>query len=113
MEGRAKELSDKMESLNKYKTLFQENQDCLDTAINNLSKMGVDNPVYNRTIVIRNWTKNRIKETEKQLRKLYKEQSDIWNNCEHEYILDFDRESYRGNYDIYVCKKCGKVDYRK
>ena len=49
--------------------------------------MGVDNPVYNRTIVIRNWTKNRIKETEKQLRKLYKEQSDIWNNCEHESYL--------------------------
>ena len=73
--------------------------------------MGIDNPVYNRTIEIRNWTKNRIKETEKKLRKLYKEQSDIWNNCEHEFI--FDGESYGGNYDIYVCKKCGKVDYRK
>ena len=111
MERRAKELSDKIESLNKYKTLFQENQDCLDTVINNLSKMGIDNPIYNRTIVIRNWTKNRIKDTEKQLRKLYKEQSDIWNTCEHEFI--FDSESYSGNYDIYVCKKCGAVDYRK
>ena len=70
MEGRAKELSDNIEPLKKYKTLFQENQDCLNTVINNLSKMGVDNPVYNRTIVIRNWTKNRIKDTEKQLRKL-------------------------------------------
>ena len=87
MEGRAKELSDNIESLNKYKTLFQENQDCLNTVLNNLSKMGVDDPVYNRTIVIRNWTKNRIKDTEKQLRKLYKEQSDIWNNCEHESYL--------------------------
>ena len=113
MEERAKELKYNIASLIKYKRLFQENQNCLDTVINNLSKMGVDNLVYNRTIVIRNWTKNRIKDTEKQLRKLYKEQSDIWNNCEHEYILDFDRESYRGNYDIYVCKKCGKVDYRK
>ena len=111
MEGRAKELSDNIESLIKYKTLFQENQDCLDNVINNLSKMGVDNPVYNRTIVIRNWTKNRIKDTEKQLRKLYKEQSDIWNTCEHEFI--FDSESYSGNYNIYVCKKCGAVDYRK
>ena len=108
MEGRAKELSDKMESLNKYKTLFQENQDCLDTAINNLIKMSIDNPVYNHTIEIRNWTKTRIKETEKQLRKLYKEQSDIWNNCDHEFI--FEHESYGGNYDIYVCKKCGKVE---
>ena len=111
MEERAKELRYNIASLIKYKGLFQENQNCLDTVINNLSKMGVDNPVYNRTIVIRNWTKNRIKETEKQLRKLYKEQSDIWNNCEHEFI--FDGESYGGNYDIYVCKKCGKVDYRK
>jgi hypothetical protein len=111
MEGRAKELSQNIDSLIKYKTLFQENQDCLDTVINNLSKMGVDNPVYNRTIEIRNWTKNRIKETEKQLRKLYKERSDIWNICEHEFI--FEDESYGGNYDIYVCKKCGKVDYRK
>ena len=111
MEGRAKELSDNIESLNKYKTLFQENQDCLNTVINNLNKMGVDNPVYNRTIEIRNWTKNRIKETEKQLRKLYKEQSEIWNNCEHEFI--FEHEFYGGNYDIYFCKKCGKVDYRK
>ena len=108
MEGRAKELSDKIESLIKYKTLFQENQDRLDTVINNLNKMGVDNSVYNRTIEIRNWTKNRIKETEKQLRNLYKEQSDIWNNCEHEFI--FEHESYGGNYDIYVCKKCGKVE---
>lgn len=33
MKGRAKELSDNIESLNKYKTLFQENQDCLDTVI--------------------------------------------------------------------------------
>ena len=113
MEGRAKELSDNIEPLKKYKTLFQENQDCLDTVLNNLSKMGINTSAYYHTIVIRNWTKNRIKDTEKQLRKLYKEQSDIWNNCEHEYILDFDRESYRGNYDIYVCKKCGKVDYRK
>ena len=111
MEGRAKELSQNIDSLIKYKTLFQENQDCLDTMINNLSKMGVDNPVYNRTIEIRNWTKNRIKETEKQLRKLYKERSDIWNTCEHEFI--FEDESYGGNYDIYVCKKCGQVDYRK
>ena len=108
MEGRAKELSDNIESLIKYKTLFQENQDRLDTVINNLNKMGVDNSVYNRTIEIRNWTKNRIKETEKQLRNLYKEQSDIWNNCEHEFI--FEHESYGGNYDIYVCKKCGKVE---
>ena len=113
MEERAKELSDNIESLNKYKTLFQENQDCLNTVLNNLSKMGIDNSAYYHTISIRNYTKYRIKETEKKLRKLYKEQSDIWNNCEHEYILDFDRESYRGNYDIYVCKKCGKVDYRK
>ena len=104
MEERAKEWRYKIASLIKYKRLFQENQNCLDTVINNLSKMGVDNPVYNRTIVIRNWTKNRIKETEKQLRKLYKEQSDIWNTCEHEFI--FDGESYDGNYDIYVCKKC-------
>ena len=111
MEERAKELRYNIASLIKYKRLFQENQNCLDTVINNLSKMGVDKPIYNRTIVIRNWTKNRIKETEKQLRKLYKEQSDIWNNCEHEFI--FEHESYGGNYDIYVCKKCGKVDYRK
>ena len=111
MEERAKELRYNIASLIKYKRIFQENQNCLDTVINNLSKMGVDNPVYNRTIVIRNWTKNRIKETEKQLRKLYKEQSDIWNNCEHEFISD--GESYGGNYNIYVCKKCGKVDYRK
>ena len=33
MEGRAKELSENIESLIKYKTLFQENQDCLDTVI--------------------------------------------------------------------------------
>ena len=39
MEGRAKELSNKIESLIKYKTLFQENQDCLDIVINNLSKI--------------------------------------------------------------------------
>lgn len=108
MEERAKELRYNIASLIKYKRLFQENQNCLDTAINNLSKMGIDNPVYNRTIDIRNWTKNRIKDTEKQLRKLYKEQSDIWNTCEHEFI--FDSESYSGNYDIYVCKKCGKVE---
>ena len=63
MEERAKELKYNIASLIKYKRLFQENQNCLDTVINNLSKMGVDNPVYNRTIVIRNWTKNRIKET--------------------------------------------------
>ena len=70
MEGRAKELSDNIEPLKKYKTLFQENQDCLDTVLNNLSKMGINTSAYYHTIVIRNWTKNRIKDTEKQLRKL-------------------------------------------
>ena len=77
MEGRAKELSDNIEPLKKYKTLFQENQDCLDTVLNNLSKMGINTSAYYHTIVIRNWTKNRIKDTEKQLRKLCHQSSKL------------------------------------
>ena len=35
-----------------------------------------------------------------------------WNNCDgHEF--EFVEESYGGNFDIYQCKKCGKIEWRK
>ena len=35
-----------------------------------------------------------------------------WENCdEHEF--EFVEESYGGNFDIYRCKKCGKIEWKK
>lgn len=35
-----------------------------------------------------------------------------WESCDgHEF--EFVEESYGGNYDIYQCKKCGKIEWRK
>ena len=35
----------------------------------------------------------------------------IIKNCEHDF--KYDSESYGGNFDIYVCTKCGMIEYRK
>lgn len=45
------------------------------------------------------------------LRKLNKELENIRNECQHDF--KFDGETYTGNFDYYVCTKCGQVDMRK
>ena len=35
-----------------------------------------------------------------------------WENCK-EHDFEFVEESYGGNFDIYKCKKCGKIEWRK
>lgn len=45
------------------------------------------------------------------MKKLNKEYDDLQSKCEHDF--KFDEESYTGNFDYYVCTKCGQVDIRK
>ena len=44
-----------------------------------------------------------FKQTDYKLREIQKE-------CSHDF--KFEEETYGGNYDIYVCQKCGKIEWR-
>ena len=60
---------------------------------------------------VRNYLKYLIKRDKKQLEDLAKELIQIQGNCEHEF--EFVEETYGGNLNIYLCKKCGKLETRK
>ena len=60
---------------------------------------------------VRNYLKYLIKRDNKQLDDLAKELIHVQNNCEHEFV--FVDETYGGNFNIYECKKCGKIEYKK
>ena len=75
-----------------------------------LKKCGAD--LSPEAIKIRNIASTRIGALEKKRKKLYSEYWDVLiKNCEHDF--KYDGESYGGNYDIYVCTKCGMVKHKK
>ena len=60
---------------------------------------------------IRKAIKAEHKKLESRLKKLHDEYWRMVDKCEHDFT--YEGESYGGNYDVYRCKKCGKIESRK
>lgn len=56
------------------------------------------------------WTKKKEKEISNEFLNISRKIEAIREKCDHDF--KYDEETYGGNFSIYVCKKCGKIEWR-
>lgn len=81
----------------------------LDSTIKQMQEQNLNESQY--LTELRENVKKQQSKIKKKQKKLFNCRKKIWATCDHDF--KYQSESYGGNYDNYVCTKCGMVDMRK